>query len=148
MSTTTVPIATVEIEPNSFHLLVDAEINGKSVKLIVDTGASRSVIDQGLDDEFSSEGNQVEALGFNSGRTKLRTVRFRNIKIGTREFPRFEAAIADLSTIRELYDELTGIEIGGLLGCDFLLTHFSGIDLKRGYLLVLPERRPFADNAR
>jgi len=36
----------VELEPNSYHILVNANINNTPVVLIVDSGASRTVIDK------------------------------------------------------------------------------------------------------
>jgi len=41
-----IPFRVVELEPNSYHILVNANINNTPVVLIVDSGASRTVIDK------------------------------------------------------------------------------------------------------
>ncbi|MBK7570589.1 MAG: hypothetical protein IPI10_02830 [Bacteroidetes bacterium] len=44
------------IEDDGLHLIVDSEVNGKSCRLLIDTGASRTVFDQNRIFIFIKEG--------------------------------------------------------------------------------------------
>ena len=43
---TSIAIQMLSIEDDGLHLLVESEVNGKSCRLLIDTGASRTVFDQ------------------------------------------------------------------------------------------------------
>jgi len=131
----------VELEPDSFHLVVKASINGKLVHLIVDTGASRSLIDISSDSGLRVEGvDETLAVGFNTDKISIQLAIFPSIGIGGLTFSDFVAAITDLNALRSLYAKVAGMDIAGLLGCDFLVRYVSSINFrtKRIYLKQLP----------
>jgi len=137
----TIPFRIVELEPDSFHLVVKASINGKLVHLIVDTGASRSLIDISSDSGLRVEGvDETLAVGFNTDKISIQLAIFPSIGIGGLTFSDFVAAITDLNALRSLYAKVAGMDIAGLLGCDFLVRYVSSINFrtKRIYLKQLP----------
>lgn len=137
----TIPFRIVELEPDSFHMVVKASINGKLVHLIVDTGASRSLIDISSDSGLRVEGvDETLAVGFNTDKISIQLAIFPSIGIGGLTFSDFVAAITDLDALRNLYAKVAGMDIAGLLGCDFLVRYVSSINFrtKRIYLKQLP----------
>jgi hypothetical protein len=117
------------LEPESFHILVDANLNGESFKLIVDTGASRSVIDKTYDSGERVEGVlDTVAVGFMSDNVNIELAMLPSLLVAGKKFDVFPIALADLSALRELYMNITGFNVAGLLGCDFLVQNVSSIN--------------------
>ena len=56
----TIPLEIVELESDSFHLLVPVMINGEQGDMIVDTGASVTVADRRLFPEGCEEETDVQ----------------------------------------------------------------------------------------
>lgn len=124
-----IPFELVELEPNSYHILVNASINSSIVKLIVDTGASRSVIDKAFDSGIRVDGiEETSAIGFMSDRINVALSLIPELLIENLQFDEFPVAIADLSSLREVYLNITDLNIGGLLGSDFLVRNVSSIN--------------------
>jgi predicted aspartyl protease len=41
-----IPLELMNIEGDGYHLMIEAEVNEKTVRLLVDTGASKTVFDK------------------------------------------------------------------------------------------------------
>ena len=134
-----IPYQVVELESHSYHIIVDGRIDGIEILFIVDTGASRTIIDKDYADilEKLPEGvekpmatglaaEQIPVELYNISLLTLCDVKFNNIQVLT----------ADLNPINEVYSKITGKRIGGLIGCDFLLKNVKTIDFKRKYLTI------------
>jgi len=130
----------VELENQSYHIVVDGKIADVDVTLIIDTGASRTIVDKRLADNLEKlslgavnpiatglSAEQIPVELYNISGLTLEGVVFENIQVLT----------ADLSAINEVYTNLTGKTIGGLVGCDFLLKKVKSIDFKKRLLTVL-----------
>ena len=52
------------------------------------------------------------------------------------KFNEFSVAIADLSSLREVYLNLTDMNIGGLLGSDFLIQNVSSINFSTKKIFI------------
>jgi predicted aspartyl protease len=129
-----IPFVVQEIESFSFHPLITAEIEGRSISLILDTGASRTVIDSSLTEHFSVIENQNQetfAAGINAQKMQVEQVKIPTIKIGNIEFSNLLAFSTDLSPVSALYEQMVGLKIEGLLGCDFLEKHKAIIDFEK-----------------
>ncbi len=125
-----IPFRIVELEPNSYHILVDATINNTPVVLIVDSGASRTVIDKTHGSHITpDEDNRSTAVGFMSDNVDVESIIIPTLQLGNITITDIPAAMADLSAIRQLYVKVTSIDVGGLLGCDFLIQHVSSINM-------------------
>ena len=133
-----IPFELVELEPNSYHILVNASINSSIVKLIVDTGASRSVIDKAFDSGIRVDGiEETSAIGFMSDRINVALSLIPELLIENLQFDEFPVAIADLSSLREVYLNITDLNIGGLLGSDFLVRNGSSINFSTKKIIVV-----------
>lgn len=134
-----IPFQIIELEHQSYHIVIDGKIDTIDLTLIVDTGASRTIIDKRYADklvklDFGTENpiatglsaEQIPVELFNIPMLSLEGVIFENVPSLT----------ADLTAINDIYISLTGKPIGGLIGCDFLLQRVKGIDLKRKYITI------------
>ena len=139
-----IPFELVELEPNSYHILVNASINSSIVKLIVDTGASRSVIDKAFDSGIRVDGiEETSAIGFMSDRINVALSLIPELLIENLQFDEFPVAIADLSSLREVYLNITDLNIGGLLGSDFLVRNVSSINFSTKKIFLKNLRTEF-----
>lgn len=134
-----IPFRVVELEPHSYHLLVDGNIEGIETAFIIDTGASRTIIDRcyvdnlerlkiGADNPMATgiSAEQIPVELFNLPKVVLADVLFENI----------HSLAADLNAINDVYMNITGKRIGGLIGCDFLLSKVKSINLKKKHMLA------------
>jgi predicted aspartyl protease len=129
-----IPFIVQEIESSSYHPIVSGSINGTAISLILDTGASRTVIDSALTNRFPTIENQNQetfAAGINAQKMEVRHVEIPSITFGKIEFTNLTVFSTDLSAISDLYERMAGMKIHGLIGCDFLEQHKANIDFEK-----------------
>ena len=127
-----------ELGPQSYHLLLEARLNGgEPAMFVVDTGASRSVVDAQLMPTAVPTADAIEAYGISTDSVQVQVAQGVELCLCDGQWTqRVDLAVADLSALRELYKSTCGINIVGLLGCDFLLAHCSTINLGRRTLTL------------
>ncbi len=109
---TQVPIELVRLKENSFHIIVKTEIDGVRGDMIIDTGASITVIDQ---NKVAEKTPEIQTNRIQSG---------------------IQLAGIDLQYVNEMYDEHLKRNVLGLLGCDFCVKHQARIDFKNKRLIL------------
>jgi hypothetical protein len=118
-----VPFKIIEIENDGFHPILKAKVNGKSIMLVIDTGASRTVIDsmclKGLT-PIINKTHEPFAAGVNATQFAVQPFLVPLVAMGEVKLKNVEIFGTDLSQLSDLYEKMTGIRIGGLLGCDLL----------------------------
>jgi predicted aspartyl protease len=127
----TIPFVVQEIESSSYHPIISGSINGTTISLILDTGASRTVIDSALTTDLPAVENHNQetfAAGINAQKMEVRHVEIPSITFGKIKFSNLNAFSTDLSAISNLYEQMAGMKIHGLIGCDFLEQHKATID--------------------
>lgn len=134
---TVIPIETVELESNSYHIITPFEINGIKGEAIIDTGASVTVIDNKL-----LEGNETEKTGIQmqSGSVtgqieNVKVIQIKEVSIGNHRFRNMQLAAIDLDYVKEMYNRHLDRKIIALLGCDFCVKHCVVIDYKKKILI-------------
>jgi hypothetical protein len=102
-------------------ILVDASVNGQSVVMILDTGASHSMFDASV---FGLSAVQLQAARMKSRGLGLDAdvvVRTADFEIGEEAWKRQPVEIADLHLLSKIY----GRKIGGIVGQDVLRSFVS-----------------------
>ena len=129
-----IPFEIKELEPTSFHPIVQAQIENTSINMILDTGASRTVLNMELLlnlPRINPPHEETFAAGINAQRLEVEQVLVPNIRIGQLEFADMLVFGTDLQAVSSLYEQMAGMRIDGLLGCDFLEAHKATIDFKK-----------------
>lgn len=139
---TNIPIDLFEIEDGGFHLFVDAKINGEDVKLLVDTGASKTIFDKSriikllkLDKEnpdFNISPHLSAGLGTNTMESHLVTLD--HFLLGDLEIDSFETVVLDINHMNMSYEMLGHPGIEGVLGSDLLNAYSAVIYYKKKML--------------
>lgn len=126
------PIRVLDIEGDGFHLLTDILINNVPSVLLIDTGASKSVLDSNRIQQFvplsEFEVNDQLSTGLGTNSMTSHSTIIENIKMGDIEIPHYKVVIIDLSHVNESYLKLGLQPIDGVLGSDLLLKFNAVID--------------------
>lgn len=129
---TTLPIRMLDIEGDGFHLLTDVMINNIPSVLLVDTGASKSVLDSHRIHQFlpvsDFEENEQLSTGLGTNSMTSHSTIIDQIKLGDIIIQRYKIVIIDLSHVNESYLKLGLTAIDGVLGSDLLLKYQAVID--------------------
>ena len=138
----TVPLALINLHDDGFHLLVEIVIFGKKFNAVLDTGASKTVLDKSTIEKYiSNEGlQQSEKLSTGLGTNTMESYTFvlPRLKIGKLKLKNFETAVLDLSTISAAYETLNLPPVIGVLGGDILYSYGAVINYQKLVLKLLP----------
>ncbi len=124
--TTTIPIDLVSIEGEGFHLMINIKIGRKKARLLIDTGASKTVFDSTKlkqilgpkDTEF--EASEHLSTGLGTSNMESHSTTLKKIKIGDLILQNQEVVVLDLSNVNESYNMIGIKTIDGVLGSDLL----------------------------
>ena len=122
----------VSIEEGGVHIFIRGRINGKPARFLIDTGASRSVMDINRLSRFFEPGNMVlkklEKLSTGLGTSSMESnlvilplISFQRILIRN-----YNMAVLDMSHVNQSYSELGLKKIDAVIGGD-LLTRFGAV---------------------
>ncbi|HYZ23717.1 MAG TPA: aspartyl protease family protein, partial [Rhodopila sp.] len=143
-----VVVAQMPLEVQDSLLTVPAGINGHWVRLVVDTGAERSVVSKALAERLRLEPDRrytTSSLGV-GGMTTAADVRLDGLVLGGVRFPIGRMAVGGFHL-----HTAGGLDADGLLGADVLLGFDMDIDVPGGRLTLYrarhcaDQRPPWAD---
>lgn len=125
-------IKILDIEGDGYHLLTDVLINDVPSVLLIDTGASKSVLDSNRIHQFvppsEFEVNEQLSTGLGTNSMTSHSTIIDNIQLGDITIPHYKVVIIDLSHVNESYLKLGLSPIDGVLGSDLLLKYKAVID--------------------
>lgn len=131
-----IPLEILMLEDNSYHLLIDVILNKEIYgKVIVDTGASKTILDSCLElDKAEVEiGDKSYSSGL-GGKLDIGFVSVKKMQIGSFKIKKMIIPTVDLSEVNKVYEKATHHRIIGLLGSDLLLRYQAKIDYRKKYL--------------
>lgn len=123
----------MELEQGDFHTLVNGRVAGRAVRMVLDTGASRSCMDMAYVAEMlpqlqTSVHDGVTA-GIGGDDFEVRTANIPDFHIGRFKLDCYETmALLDFSYINLAYQRLHRKPVQVILGNDFLVQHKAVID--------------------
>jgi hypothetical protein len=125
-----IPMEVVLLEEGTMHLLVPAVADGvENYWWVVDTGASKSVVDKAFAFNFvHDEMEGAMATGLGQEMVETSTGLIRNFRLGGMSFEPLQVAIVDLHHINDEYSKYSDKRIAGLLGSDFFFREKAVID--------------------
>ena len=129
-----IPFEILKLNDSGFHLRIVAEINGKEISLIVDSGASQTAFDSSYifehmnDLEINSAEQISSGLGTNS--MEIFECVFESFRLGDLVLQNYKAALLDLSHVNHTYGRMNLAPIQGVLGNDVLMNYDALIDYK------------------
>jgi clan AA aspartic protease (TIGR02281 family) len=141
-----VPLEVTAIEDDGFHLMVEVKINGVPARMLVDTGASRSVFDKERIHRFFSdspvlEENEQKSTGLGTRDMQSQALYLDNLQIGELVIRKYFAVVLDMSHVNLSYDELGMQAIDGVLGSDILMKYGASIDYGKRVMRINKRRK-------
>ena len=121
-----IPIDLVQIDEDGFHLMIDAKISRKKIRLLIDTGARKSVFDKTrLDKSLANQNNEYETLeqlstGLGTNTMESQTTCLKSLKIGEIRLKNIDVVVLDLNHVNESYAMIGNKGIDGVIGSDLL----------------------------
>jgi Aspartyl protease len=128
-----IPLELIELEEFNYHLVVKSVFKeGTKALWVIDTGASKTVFDRSLTDNYDAipleEETTVHSAGIGSDHLDTALGMLHEFYLGDLLITPMKVALLDLSHINTLYYHVTEKEICGLIGSDFLLENKAVID--------------------
>lgn len=140
-----IPIEIIELESHSFHLLIRCKINdGEAGDLVIDTGASKTVLDRNFVTSYTileNQDSEMKSRGLGEGSLNTEMVKIDSFQLGSFLVNDLQCALIDLSGINEMYEQHCQRKICGLLGSDFLLKYKAVINYERQILSLKENKR-------
>lgn len=126
----------IELESNTYHPLLKAEFDGlDEYWWVIDTGASKSVMEISLTNHYLSEEIEtVMATGLGKEVVSTASGIVDDLKLGGFSFGPLKVALVDFQHINTEYSKFSDKKIIGLIGCDFLYAHKAIIDFEQGLI--------------
>jgi len=128
-----IPLQIIELENENYHILIEGEFqDGTPSCWIIDTGASKSVLDINLNLYYeildSDNEEDFQSAGINQGMMETSVGKMFFLKLGELEITNNKVALIDLKHVNEIYGKYSSYRIAGLLGGDILMHYKCRID--------------------
>jgi len=140
-----IPLEILELQGDGYHILIDVCLFDQPFKMVLDTGASKTVLDKttllqsGIPEEKIENTNIISTgLGTNSMESFI--LELPTLAIGNWKIKKFITAVLDLSAVNYAYEQMNLPPVIGVLGGDILFSYAARIDYRK-QLLILRDRK-------
>jgi len=128
-----IPLQIIELEHENYHILIEGNFeDGTPSCWIIDTGASKTVLDKNLSSYYelmdSDAMEDYQSAGINQGMMETSVGRLTYLRFGDLKITEQKVALIDLNHVNDIYGKYTSYRIAGLLGGDILMQHKCQID--------------------
>jgi|SRR5690606_3263183 len=122
-----VNIEILNLNDDGFHPLVEVVLFNQTFKAVIDTGASRTVLDKAtIENHVDGTTLLVSdklSTGLGTNSMESYTLSLAQIQIGDLIIHHLEVAVLDLSTINTAYETLSVTPVIGVIGGDILVQY-------------------------
>lgn len=137
-----IPLEIIAIDDQGVHVMLEARLYQKKLRLILDTGASRTVLDHNMltarFPTLSPKPMEAKTTGLGTSDFPGSSLTLPSLVLGKVRFTKPEVVVLDLSHVNMAYRNLGFKPIHGVLGGDLLKKAGAIIDY-RNALLCLQE---------
>jgi hypothetical protein len=128
-----IPLQIIELERENYHILIEGNFeDGTPSCWIIDTGASKTVLDKNLSSHYelmdSDDMEDYQSAGINQGMMETSVGKLTYLRFGDVKIIGQKVALIDLNHVNDIYGKYTSYRIAGLLGGDVLMQHQCKID--------------------
>ncbi|WP_270088097.1 retropepsin-like aspartic protease [Sphingobacterium sp. SYP-B4668] len=133
---TIIPFTLLNLQGDGYHIIIDVEIFDTPFKMVLDTGASKTVLDKttvmasGLA-EHDLQSTNILSTGLGTNSMESFTLHLPKIKIQDWQTKKIDVAVLDLSAINYAYGQMELPLVIGVLGGDILTRYGAVIDYNK-----------------
>ncbi len=142
---TIIPLEIIELEKHSFHLLVNAKVNDVDIRMVLDTGASRTCFDLNYLIQMSilpfDNKTDIKSSGLGGNISESALVLLNTFQIGDFRMVHYKAISLDISAVNQAYESVDVDSVHGILGGDILHLFRATIRYDKP-CLILKTRKP------
>lgn len=135
-----IPVNFVCIDEEGYHILINVEAYGRRFKMVLDTGASRSVFDLNTIKRYDGDASLLLSsklsAGLGTNTMESFTANIPCFRIGEILIENYNIAVLDLSAINTAYEQLESDAVVGVIGGDILMQYKAVIDYGQGRLVL------------
>ncbi len=130
----------IDLEADGCHLMLTARWHKVKLRLVLDTGASKTVFDKAtiiaLFPELELLQSEQQSAGLGTSAMESHLFDLTGLQLGSCQIAGLQAAALDLSHILKSYSEMGELPIQGILGGDILYKYGAKIDYRKLTLLL------------
>lgn len=141
-----IPFEILKLQEQGFHIILHIELLDKEFKMVLDTGASKTVLDRhtllnsGIQEEKLTNTN-ILSSGLGTNEMQSHTFTLPYLKIGDWVINNFDVAVLDLSSINFAYHQMNVDPVVGVLGGDILVQYGAIVNYKNNTLQLNDRKR-------
>ena len=137
------PLDMIKIEDDGVHLSTVILINNKEARMLIDTGASRTVMDSRRIMKYVDEKQvflEMEQLssGLGTSTMKSQATVLSRVDLGGITMEEYQAVIIDMTHVNSSYELLGLPPIDGVIGGDLLLRFRASVHYGKAELVLRP----------
>ena len=133
-----------DIAGDGCHVFLEAHVNDQVARLLIDTGASKTVLDKtfvmSLEPKVNLEQSEELSTGFGAGNIPSEFASIIKFEVGDMLVNDISVAVLDLYHINETYQKIGLPVLHGVIGGDLLLKHNAIIDYKKETLKLTSKK--------
>ncbi|MCU0421552.1 MAG: retroviral-like aspartic protease family protein [Bacteroidia bacterium] len=135
-----IKVEVLPLEKHNYHLFINLQIDKKPCRLLIDTGASKSVFDVEKVLQFTVADNIIKndslSVGLGSEAVETQVVILKKLHLKSIHIKKMEVAVLPLTHVNNTYRNIGIPEIDGVLGSDFLMKYKAILHFKKKYLIL------------
>lgn len=131
---TSIKLITVRIKPGGTHFHLKTKINGVSARLVLDTGASRTVLGSEYLNKFKIgqlPGDSLPSAGIGGTNIDSYLCKLNEITLGNNTIQNYKVVAINLQHVNASYKNAGLPKVDGILGNDLLIKFNSIINLDK-----------------
>jgi hypothetical protein len=129
-----------ELEKKNYHVFVSLKIGGNTARLLVDTGASKTVFDNERVLQFVHEKkikkNDSKSVGLGVAEMETKVVKLKKITIGKLSLNKLDVAVLPIGHVNQTYKQINLPPIDGVLGSDFFMKFKAVINYRKEEIVI------------
>ena len=137
---TTIKFKKVKIDQNGCHLLIRMKLNRKTVWLVLDTGASQTVLDYHVANSLSKNKalkmDRASSRGVGGEHLQSHLLMVEEASLGDLVIYDYHFVLLDLQHVNSMYQSIGIQPVQGVLGSDLLNRYKAVIDFKKKELVL------------
>jgi len=135
-----IKIEICELEKKNYHLFVTLKIGTQTARLLIDTGASKTVFDSERVLQFVHEkkikNNDSKSVGLGVAEMETKVVKLKNITIGKLSLNKLDVAVLPIGHVNQTYKQINLPAIDGVLGSDFFMKFKAVINYRKAEIII------------
>lgn len=141
-----IPLTLLNLQEEGYHLLIEVSLFDQNFNMVVDTGASKTVLDRdtllssGID-ESALQDTDILSTGLGTNSMSSQFLSLPQLSIGDWNVKNMQVAVLDLSAINYAYEQMKFPQVIGVLGGDILHPYGAIINYKKKSLQLNSRKR-------